>query len=138
MNKTVAIVLLVLLSSFTQAMYMEKVDTINTSALQLIGNLTILIKKHSSDGSKIVTLDSYGTVSLWDENWCALDKYLADYSGKINQILTLQFNREGTKILITTLKGVEEYSIEKHSIAREHLEDSSLDKDTNELPCCIQ
>ncbi|MBA3751633.1 hypothetical protein H0X06_02415 [Candidatus Dependentiae bacterium] len=112
----------------------EVLEIINPTALKTIGEYSSLYymkKSQSSDGSKIVTLDYEGNISLWDgETGSPLERNLTTYLN-LNEILSIKFNDTGTKIVITTLEGVD-------SIALEHYEGSSLDRDTNELPCCIQ
>ncbi|MBA3751634.1 hypothetical protein H0X06_02420 [Candidatus Dependentiae bacterium] len=117
MNKTVTIVLLVLLSSFTQAMYMEKVDTSNSTVMKIIkekkSETTLLKTRQNLDGSKIVTFDSSGYISLWDgTTGRSLDPIIARYIiDDKNDVLSIGFNNEGTKILVTTSIGIEEHEI---------------------------
>jgi len=63
----------------------------------------------SPDRTKIAVLDDGGTVSLWDGH----TGKLLDYAVAKNQkdILSLGFNENSTKVIVTTPKGVEIYGI---------------------------
>ncbi|MBA3751635.1 hypothetical protein H0X06_02425 [Candidatus Dependentiae bacterium] len=116
MKKTVAIGLLLTFSSFTHTMEIKKVDTHNSTVIEIIEknnfNVSILKKASSSDGSMVVTLDSRGYISLWDgKTGSSLDLFMTKYVDKNNQVSSIGFNNEETKVLVTTSTGVTEHEI---------------------------
>ncbi len=72
--------------------------------------LTILKRSHSTNREKIVIFDSKGIVSLWNAktgqclNQCLLNNK--------QDVLSIEFNAQGTKIIIVTPKTIEEIAIE--------------------------
>ncbi len=70
---------------------------------------TFIKKSQSPDGTKIVTLSNAGTLSLWDgKTGKSLEPSLAKDKLKAQSV---GFNPDGTKVIIKTAQGTEEYSI---------------------------
>ncbi|MBA3751565.1 hypothetical protein H0X06_02050 [Candidatus Dependentiae bacterium] len=66
-------------------------------------------KSQSPDGTKIVTLAEGGTVSLWNgKTGELLEPSVAKNKQKVQSV---GFNPDGTKVIIKTLQGTEEYDI---------------------------
>ncbi len=88
-------------------------------------------KNQSPDGSMIITFDHEGYISLWNgKTGDPLKMNFADYSDRDNTVLSIGFNDEGTKILVTTHDKIEEHPVVQ--------EQDHLDKDTHELACSVQ
>ncbi|MBA3751637.1 hypothetical protein H0X06_02435 [Candidatus Dependentiae bacterium] len=88
-------------------------------------------KSQSLDGSKIITFDHEGYISLWDgKTGEPLEIHFADYSNRSTTVLLIGFNDEGTQVLVTTWEKIEE-----HPIVQELFD---YDKDTHELSCSLQ
>ena len=93
----------------------ETLDIINPEVLALIkeelGSVQIVKKSLSPDGTKVAIINDLGFVSLWDatsgkllEQMIALRKQNA---------LSIEFNPDSTKVIVTTPEGTEEFSIKK-------------------------
>ena len=103
----------------------ELYDIINPSALRAIESRTYyasLIKKNlSPDGTKIVTLDSNGIISLWHAfSGKVIDRFVAQNKESADSI---GFNNTGSKIIITNSGSTEQYDIVNPEVLRT-IEDS--------------
>ncbi len=71
----------------------------------------IMVKSQSADGTKIAILDQYGDVSLWDVE---TGKQLGESVVRnLQGVTALGFNQDGTKVIVTTSKGPQEFPIKK-------------------------
>ena len=108
MKKILALALLIMPNACIYTM-----ESINYDIRQTIQNSleysTIEKMAHSADGTKIIVLDSQGDISLWDGiSGEVINKRLA--FNKIG-VVSIGFNKEGTKVILTTGKGTEELDI---------------------------
>ncbi len=115
MKKITALVLCSVMPAFIHTM--EQSKEISPSLLEIIKNnmrafsgTDIKMKSQSPDGSKVAILDIYGNISLWDgKTGKVFDKYVTG-DQKQKDVLSLGFNDDGTKVIVTTSKGTQEYA----------------------------
>lgn len=118
MRKMTVLVLLSVLPSFAHTMeHSQEIDpsvlnsirnnmrTMHEDNVRTMHDIKMTIK--SSDGKKIAILDWNGDISLWDGVTGKLMDIVAD--NQFN-VLSLGFNPEGTKVIVTTSKGLKEYT----------------------------
>ncbi len=97
----------------TMPLSTELCDIINVKVLRAIednlGSSLITKKRVSLDGTKIVSLATNGIISLWDAtSGKSLEKYVAHNK---EQALSIGFNEDGTKIIVTFPTFTEEFPI---------------------------
>ncbi len=110
MKKTLPLTILLLIPFVVHTMETDPVDPNVFKIIQKNNPYLDYIKKSQSpDGTKIVTVTEGGTVSLWDGKTGELLE-LSVAKGK-QKVQTVGFNPDGTKVIIKTLQGTEEYDI---------------------------
>ncbi|MBA3751563.1 WD40 repeat domain-containing protein [Candidatus Dependentiae bacterium] len=108
MKKTLSLALL-LITSFT---YPMETDIVNPEVMKVIQkdnpNSTFIKESQSPDGTRIVALTNKGVVALYDAKTGKFQDLVA--TNKMN-VQSLEFNPEGTKVILKTTRGTEEYGI---------------------------
>ena len=116
MKKILTIIMLSTLPAFTHTMETSSTSESSTFNPQVLATIkkehefTQIVKKSlSPDGTKIAIINNFGFVSLWDApSGKLLEEIMA--TGKQNA-LSIGFNPESTKVIVTTSNGSEAFDI---------------------------